>query len=71
MNLETIVLIITPIIVFIKDQKREFKQKDISALVLTGITIKANPNIWKLLEQKEYLVIFASSEIDLAPQFHS
>lgn len=69
-NLRAIVLIITPTITLIEDQKRKLRQKGVSALVLTAAAIKVDPNIWKRLEQREYLVIFASLEIVLAPQSH-
>ena len=69
-NPGAIVLTITPTITLMEDQERELKQKGVSALAITAATIKANPNIWKQLEQREYSVIFASPEIVLAPQSH-
>lgn len=50
MNLRAIVLTITPIIILMEDQKRELKQRGVSALLLRAVAIKANSNIWKRLE---------------------
>lgn len=47
MNPRAIVLTITSTIMFMKDQKRKLKQRDISTLALTAIVVKANLNIWK------------------------
>lgn len=69
-NLGAIILTITSTITLIKDQKREFKQKGISALEFIAVVVTANLNIWKQLEQKEYSVIFASLKTVLAPQSH-
>ena len=70
MNPGAIVLTITPTIALMEDQERELKQRGVSALALTAAAVKADPNIWKRLEQGEYSVIFASPEIVLAPQSH-
>ena len=70
MNSGAIVLTITPTIALIEDQERELKQRGVSALALTAAAVKADPNIWKRLEQEDYSVIFAFSEIVLAPQSH-
>lgn len=66
-NPGTIVPTITPTIALIEDGERELRQKSISALVLTATTLKAGSNIWKLLEQGKYPVIFAVPEIVFAP----
>ena len=67
MNPRVIVLTITPTIALMEDQKRKLKQRGVSALALTAASVKANPNIWKRLEQGEYSVNYASPEIVLAP----
>lgn len=45
MNPRTIVIIILPTIMLMEDQKKEFKQRNVSALVVIAAAIKANPNI--------------------------
>lgn len=70
MNPRAIVLTITPIIMPIEDQKKEFNQKNISTLVLTSIVVKANSHIWKWLKQGKYSVIFAFLEIVFALESH-
>lgn len=44
-NLRAIILIFTLIIVLIKDQKREFRTKNIIALALITITVKVDTKI--------------------------
>lgn len=44
-NLEAIFLTIILTITLMKDQKRELKQKNISALVLIAAIVKTNSNI--------------------------
>ncbi len=70
MNPGAIVLTIIPTIVLMEDQEKKLKQKDVSSLALTAATVEVDPNIWKLLEQGEYTVIFASPEIVFMPQSH-
>lgn len=53
-----------------KDQERELRQKNVSALAFTAVAIKVDPNIWKRLEQREYLVIFIFSKIVFTLQSH-
>ena len=49
-----------------EDQERKLRQRDISALALIAVTVKADPNICNWLEQEEYSVIFTSLKIALA-----
>ncbi len=49
-NLRAIVLTITSTIIFIEDQKKEFRQRSISIFVVISAAIKADPNLWKQLE---------------------
>lgn len=49
-NLGAIVLTIISTITLIKDQKRELRQKSVSALALTTAAVKTDPNILKRLE---------------------
>lgn len=65
-NLGAIVLTTISIITLMEDQERELRQRDVSALALIAVTIKADPNICKRLEQEEYSVIFTSWKIALA-----
>lgn len=44
-NSRAIILIIIPIITFMKDQERELRQKSVSVLVLTAVIVKADLNI--------------------------
>ena len=69
-NPEAIILTITPTIALMEDQEREFKQKSVSILVLTAVAVKADPNIWKQLEQGKYSVIFTSLKTVFTPQSH-
>lgn len=69
-NPGAIILTIIPTIVLMEDQERKLKQRDVRSLALTAATVEVDPNIWKLLEQGEYTVIFASPEIVFMPQSH-
>lgn len=69
-NPGAIILTIISTITFIEDQKREFKQRSVSALEFIAVVVTVNLNIWKQLEQKKYSVIFASLKTILAPQSH-
>ena len=65
MNPGAIVLTITLTIALMEDQERELKQIGVSALPLIAAVVKADPNIWKWLEQREYSVIFAFQKLFL------
>lgn len=45
MNLRAIILTIIPTIALIEDQERKLKQRNVSALALIAVAVKADPNI--------------------------